>query len=315
MALTPATIAATAANIGTIAADIVQEAMEEANKLHSKIGGIILLLVAMALGMWLLNIYGMLAANLFFFFGGLFALTMLFISPRSVLIFVGVGVLARTYSVSRKDITEGALQGLKWLYHTLLAILAYHCMIAGFLSVWSFADSPISFFYLAAFIALVTIVSAYYGEKTGPWVYRIVLIFSLFVIVYSLWQTVKPSVMRVANEWGLVEKFTPGSAASSSDVVTAPDGPVGRWATIDIPAKASLSVPASGGAKVIGCLVYDDAAARGFGQFRSGEYALKHLQSTGAVIITPHPQVRAYYERTGKKVQIKYIRTRGQEGC
>ena len=171
-------------------------------------------LIALTLVMFLLNVAGLMGANLLIFFAGGLAILLATLAPKMILIALGLG--ATVQALRDEDITQGSIRGVVVLYHIATGILLWFWIIAGFLATWSFELAPKAFFLVAAASFVIAALYAHYNIRGGRWVRFLVLLYAVTIIVTALWSTFSSDARnRVLKPFG----------SSTSDQSTASRAP------------------------------------------------------------------------------------------
>lgn len=167
-----------------------QATHEQARQLHDQLVVLLLAFMAVIGVMWGLNVTGFKFVNAFIFaFGGLF----IFVQATRPIALAGVAAAGASVAwMADRDVSKGALQGLSVFYRVVLGALFGFWVLAGLLATWSFEESPRSFFIIMGMILMVTVTTATFKMATGKLSAKIIITYSVVVMLTAFWQTLTP---------------------------------------------------------------------------------------------------------------------------
>lgn len=146
-----------------------------------------LILIALVIIMWILNLIGAPIINLLIGMVGMLGIAFITFSPKAVFIFFGLGAVVA--ELKDEDITQGTVKGVAAQYRVFLAVAYAFMGLAGLLATWSFRASPMAFWMVAFFGTFLLIMNAYYNTSSGKRMHQIGTTYALAVIILSLWST------------------------------------------------------------------------------------------------------------------------------
>ncbi len=198
-----------------IAIGYAKKVDDAAWQIYNKIAiGVLIALLTVPL-MWFMNIMGYQAACLIFYFFALFPGAYVLLQPKmqfyaaSVGLGVGTATRADTATSIWKALTtwNGLVVGFVFWYWWLCLLLAF----------WSFRESPVSFWYLAAALALLSMLTIHMGIDARKRTILVTTLFAFVVIGASLYMSQKSTADKVVD-WAQEQVLGSATSATSTDI-------------------------------------------------------------------------------------------------
>jgi hypothetical protein len=136
----------------------------------------------------LLNYAHLYGVNLILGGLGLALIAFLVFSPKSIFYFFGLGAIVA--ELKDKDITQGAVEGVSWIWRVFLAIASAYMALFGLLATWPFSNNPMAFWYIAFFGTFLLVIYAYYKVESGKMMFRFAVFYALAVIGWNFYSTI-----------------------------------------------------------------------------------------------------------------------------
>jgi hypothetical protein len=168
--------------------DVAAISALQAKRIHAMLIGIIVASLVIITIMWGINIAGGKQINIIFFLlGGLYIILQ---TTKPVTVTVAAGAGAVVAGLADKDLSQGALTGLKALYRVTIGALFGFWALAGLLATWSFQENPASFFYVMAMVLTIAVTVELFGMKSNKLTAKVIIIYASAVITVAFWDTI-----------------------------------------------------------------------------------------------------------------------------
>ncbi len=168
--------------------DVAAISVLQAKRIHAMLIGIIVASLVIITIMWGINIAGGKQINIIFFLlGGLYIILQ---TTKPVTVTVAAGAGAVVAGLADKDLSQGALTGLKALYRVTIGALFGFWVLAGLLATWSFQENPASFFYVMAMVLTIAVTVELFGMKSNKLTAKVIIIYASAVITVAFWDTI-----------------------------------------------------------------------------------------------------------------------------
>ena len=177
-------------------------------------------LTGLTLVMFLFNIFGLMGLNLIPFFSG--AIIIVAVSTSLAAVSTAGAIGAIIAFLKDEDASQGSVAGISMLGKIIWGLLLGWFILAGFLSTWSFSDSPMAFFYLAAAAMTAMVVVQFYNITTGKWLVTGVLLYCGIIAFLALSST-SPTMVRLGKVFEKAKEATVSRLEGKSPTEGVPD--------------------------------------------------------------------------------------------
>jgi hypothetical protein len=203
------------ANLTRLFAEGVVFTASKAKAVHNTLIGVIVAAFAVIVLMWYINISGGKAYNIVLFLAGGLYIAVSFSRPLVAATAAGAGAVVA--GLADKDLSQGALTGLKALYKVTVGTLFGFWVLAGLLATWSFEKNPSSFFYVMAMVLTIAVTVELFEMKSNKLAAKVIITYAIGVIAVAFWQTIdnQPNL----NEFTPSGWKMPASSVSRGEVV------------------------------------------------------------------------------------------------
>ena len=180
--------------------------LDEADKFHAEIIKYYILTLILTLIMWGFNIVGLRAVNYILLVIGSIVIFSKAIKPINIFLAASAGLGIN--ALQDKDKSQGVVAGIIFLSRLFIGIMFGFFLVGGVLATYSFEESPMMFFPIAAMLVLIGLTIEHY-KMEGKILPYLIIMYAIVVIANSLWFTFPEKVQNSVKNYVPFTSSTP----------------------------------------------------------------------------------------------------------